>query len=271
MTAAQVLAASGVAGGAASFVSLEKAVGMSGVRVTMWPGAPAIYAEALKNLLDAKAVPYTRVAHPMIGEGDNQEFLNKLTAQKSLPVMFYDDERPRSAWVEQVVLADKLGRGPSLIPTDPQVRVAMFGMLNELLSEDGIVWNKRLLFGQSPLTAKYGWSEEAAAQAPKRVAASLSYFLDQLRRQRGQGSRYLLGSSLTALDIFFATVSYMFVAPRPDIMPRTKQNDGFLAALAVNPPEVQALVDGAPWLVEYRDYILKTHCVVPAVLGGDPL
>jgi len=244
---------------------------MSGLRVTFAPGVPGIYAECLKNLLDAKGVPYTRVRHPMIGKGDNQAFLYKLTAQTSLPTMLYNDERPRNSWVEQVVLADKLGKGPSLIPTDPQLRVTMFGMLNELLAEDGIVWNKRLLFGRNALTAKYGWSDQAAAGAPGRLAASLSLFLDRVRSQTEQGGHYLLGSSPTVLDIYFATVTYMFAPPGPEILPRTKQNAGLLQAFAANPPEVQALLDGAPWLLEYRDRVLRTHCVVPAILGGDPL
>ena len=33
-----------------------------------------------------------------------------------------------------------------------------------------------------------------------------------------------------------------------------------------NPKPVQAVVDANPAIFEYRDYILKTHCVTPAVL-----
>uniref|UniRef100_A0A7S1VYR7 Glutathione transferase n=1 Tax=Alexandrium catenella TaxID=2925 RepID=A0A7S1VYR7_ALECA len=244
---------------------------MSGVRITFVPGRPGMIPLALKNLLDVKGVPYTLVVHPAMGEGDDQALLYELTAQKSVPVMFCDDERPRSAWVEQVVLADKLGKGPSLIPTDPQMRAAMFGMMSELLCEDGLFWNKRLLHGESAFTKKYGWSEGVLEGLPKKLVASLSFFADQLRKQKEQGSRYLLGGSLTAADVYVATLVCMFAPPGPEVLPRTKQGARLIEFFAANPPEVQAFLDGEPGLAEYRDYILQTHCVVPFVLGGDPL
>lgn len=244
---------------------------MSGVRVTFIPGLPALFTECLKNMLDAKGVPYTRALHPMMGKGDNQEFLYKLTSQKSLPTMLYNDERPRNSWVEQVVLADKLGKGPSLIPTNPHQRILMFGMMNELLAEDGIIWRKRLLFGKSAFTEKYGWSEGAVEEGPQAMAASLTVFIEMIQEQKAEGSCYIIGKSLTALDIYFATATYMFVPPGPEIIPRTKENKGLLMGFSVNPPEVQALLDASPWLIEYRDNILKTHCITPAVLGGTPL
>ncbi len=42
-----------------------------------------MYAEALKNLLDVKRVPYTRALHPMMGQGDNQAFANELPLSMS--------------------------------------------------------------------------------------------------------------------------------------------------------------------------------------------
>lgn len=243
---------------------------MPGVRVTQAQGVPVIWAECLKNLLDVRGVSYTRVAHPLMGKGDNQALLYKLTAQKSLPVLFYNKERPRNSWVEQIVLADQLGQGPSLIPTDPAERVVMFGLMNELMGEEGIVWNKRLLFGENALTKKYGYSPEKEALAATQLLASLKYFFDLLTKQKAAGSKYMLGNSLTVLDVYFATVSIMFCPPGPEVMPRTKQNSGLLMAFAGNPSEIQDLIDASPW-IEYRDYIYNTHLVVPAVLGGTPI
>ncbi|CAE8622880.1 unnamed protein product [Polarella glacialis] len=257
--------------GSEGFVPLEEAAKLSGLRITLIPGVPGIYAECLKNFLDCKGVPYARALHPLMGRGDNQAFLHQLTAQKSLPTMLYNDENPRNSWVEQVVLADKLGKGPSLIPSDPEDRVLMFGLMNELLGEDGIVWRKRLLFGQSAFTAKYGWSDSAATEAPAKIAESLRVFTEQLRKQQEAGSKYLIGNSLCALDIYFATCSYMLAPPGPDMLPRTKENKGLLMSFASNPPEVQAVLDSSPFLIEYRDRVLKTHCVIPADLGGTPL
>lgn len=254
-----------------NFVTLEEAAKLNGVRITLIPGVPGIYAECLKNMLDVKGVAYTRALHPMMGKGDNQAFLYQLTAQKSLPTMLYNDERPRNSWIEQVVLADKLGKGPSLIPSDAHDRVLMFGLMNELLGEDGVVWTKRLLFGQSDFTKKYGWTESAGQDAPRRLAASIQVFTEQLRKQKEAGSQYIIGTSLSALDIYLATCSYMLKPPGAEILPRTKENKGLLMGFSVNPPEVQALLDSAPWLIEYRDNILRTNCVTPAVLGGSPV
>jgi glutathione S-transferase len=253
------------------FVPLEKAARMKGVRVTFLPGVPALFSECLKNFLDAKKVPYTRALHPAFGK--DQSFLYKLTSQTSLPTMLHDDERPRNSWIEQVVLADKLGGPPSLIPEKLDERVLLFGLMNELLGEDGLMWRKRLLFGASPFTEKYGHSDQAATEAPARIAEVVGSFAARIDAQRAAGSRYLLGKSLTALDIYFATVTYMICPPGEDMLPRTKQNRGLLQGFAANPPEVQAIVDGEGGraIREYRDYILQTHCVMPAQLGGTPL
>ena len=195
------------------------------------------------------------------------------SSQTSLPTMLYNDERPRNSWIEQVVLADKLGGPPSLIPTSVEERVLMFGLMNELLGEDGVMWRKRLLFGDSPFTQKYGYSDAAAAEAPAKIAEVLDSFAARITAQRAAGSRYLLGSQLSALDIYFATVTYMICPPGDDILPRTKQNRGLLQGFAANPPEVQVFVDGQGGraIREHRDFILKTHCVTPAQLGGTPL
>lgn len=273
----QVLA-SQVCAGAVNFVSLDEAAKMKGVRVTMLPGAPAIWAEALKNFLDAKKVPYTRVQHPlgpeMGGPKDGQDALYKLTAQKSVPVMWYDDERPRSSWVEQMKLADNLGSGPSLIPSDAKDRVMMMGLMNELVGEDGAMYNKRRSGKKNPFLEKYGWSEQAAAEGPKKSAASLQLFVDQLRAQKAKGSKYLIGSSLSAVDVYFATCAmFMGCVPGTDIMPITKENKGLLKMFGTNSPEVQKVYDtdgGMDLIKEHQAYILKTYCTTPAVLGGTP-
>ena len=112
--------------GGVEFFTLEE-VGApdpdAGLRITMLPGLPGLWAEALKNLCDVKGVPYKRVIHPY-GDRDAQAFLYELTAQRSLPTMLYNDEPPRSALIEQIQLAEKLAApgAPLLIPATAQVR-----------------------------------------------------------------------------------------------------------------------------------------------------
>jgi hypothetical protein len=114
---------------------------MAGMRITQTAG-PGIYPECLKNILHIKGIPFTRVLHPGMGVGDNQEYLYQKTSQKSVPTMLWNDERPRNVWIEQLALAEEIGDGPRLIPEDWETRIKMFGLLNELLGIDGFLWNK---------------------------------------------------------------------------------------------------------------------------------
>src|SRR3546814_5254587 len=66
------------------------------------------------------------------------------TAQTSGPVAIWQDERPRSTWLEQHYLAERLAPEPRLIPADLDDRTLMFGLCNELCSENGFGWNLRL-------------------------------------------------------------------------------------------------------------------------------
>merc|ERR1711871_1714067 len=110
------------------------------------------------------------------GPAGSQEFLYQLTAQTSLPTLLYNDERPPNSWVEQVKLVDQLGSGPSLIPQDQADRVLMFGLMSELMSEDGFMWRFRLLGGKGPVSQKYGLSERAQQEGPGKMAESVQLF-----------------------------------------------------------------------------------------------
>mmetsp|Transcript_115535 Transcript_115535/g.326592 ORF Transcript_115535/g.326592 Transcript_115535/m.326592 type:complete len:123 (-) Transcript_115535:121-489(-) len=90
-------------------------------------------------------------------------------------------------------------------------------------------------------------------------------------KRRPVGSRFMIGNSLSALDIYFATALFFFCPAGPDMIPITEENKGMLKQLAINPPEVQGILDSTTLFVEHREYILKTYCVTPAVLGGTPM
>ena len=57
----------------------------------------------------------------------------------------------------------------------------------------------------------------------------------------------------------------------PEIMPRTKQNEGRLMWFEMNSkiPEIATVLSER--IREHQKYILKTYCETPAVLGGDLL
>ena len=169
------------------FVSLEAAAAMTtGTRVTFIPGIPALYAEALKDICYVKGIPLIRVLHPMMGIDkdtgeDRQAPLYALTSQTSVPTMFHNDERPRNVWTEQLALAEEIGAAdaPKLIPYDFGQRATMYGLCAIILSEDGFIWNMRIL-GDSPLGRKYGYSEDASAAAPEKMAQALKIIAEGL-------------------------------------------------------------------------------------------
>ena len=260
------------------FITLEESASMEkGTRVTFVPGVQAMFSEALKNICFVKKLPLTRVLHPIMGVDektgeDRQAKLYKLTSQTSLPTMFHDEERPRNVWIEQLALAERIGTkdSPKLIPDNFEHRVDMFGLCAVVLGEDGLTWNMRLLI-DSPLAQKYGYSEEASSAAPRKIAEVITLIDRRLEAQEKQGLRYLVGDALTAVDIYWATMS-MTVLPVPlEIMPKTKQNQGMLMFFAANSeiPEIaKALTER---IKDHQHYILTTYCETPAVLGGDLL
>lgn len=260
------------------FVTLDEAAAMkTGTRVTFIPGMPALYAEALKNICYVKGIPLIRALHPMMGINketgeDRQARLYELTSQTSLPTMFHDEERPRNVWTEQLALAERIGAldAPKLIPDDFEQRVEMFGLCAVVLGEDGLVWNMRLL-ADSPLAQKYGYSEAANAAAPGKVAEVLKLIDRRLASQEGEGSPYLVGNSVTAADVYWATMSMSLLPPEPDIMPLTQQNKGMLKyfALSGQTPGIAELLTDR--IGKHQRHILTTYCETPAVLGGDPL
>ena len=260
------------------FITLEEAAAMtSGTRVTFIPGLPALFAEALKNICYVKGIPLIRALHPMMGidrdtGADRQAVLYELTRQTSLPTMFHNDERPRNVWIEQLALAERIGEAgtPKLIPDDFELRVDVFGLCAVVLAEDGFIWNMRIL-GDSPLGRKYGYSEEASAAALGKMVNVIALIDRRLAAQEKSGSRYLVGDSLSAADIYWATLSMSVLPLPPEIMPVTKQNQGMLKYFAKN-SQIPAVADALTKRIKkHQQFILTTHCETPAVLGGDLL
>ena len=261
-----------------NFITLEEAASIEkGTRVTFVPGVQAMYAEALKNLCYVKNVPLTRVLHPIMGVDketgeDRQAKLYELTSQTSLPTMFHDKERPRNVWIEQLALVERVGTkdSPKLIPDNFEQRVEMFGICAVVLGEDGLVWNMRIMM-DSPLAQKYGYSEGASATAPGKIAEVITLIDNRLQAQEKNGSSYLIGDTLTALDVYWATMS-MTILPVPlEIMPKTQQNQGMLGFFEMNSkiPEIASALTER--IADHQQYILTTYCETPAVLGGDPV
>jgi glutathione S-transferase len=257
----------------AEYVNIEQAVTMSGLRVVLPAGIPGPWAEAVKGVLYVKKVPFIRVRHDRADYGP----LIRWTAQSSSPVMVYNDERPRSVWNDQLLLAERLQANPPLVPSDLQDRVLMFGLSNELCGENGFGWSRRLMLIHSVITdpntteearqgmltfgSKYGYSAAAALAAPARAAQIIRVLADRQEAQRSRGSRFLVGSQLSALDIYWAVFAALIeplpenLCPMPPEIRRRYNCDD---------PIVRAAI--TPQLLAHRDFIYHEYLELPVDL-----
>jgi len=247
-----------------NYVEVEEAKGMRGLRLALSAGVPGPWGEAAKYVFHVKAVPYTPVRQ--VGGGAN-EALRRWTGHANAPVAVYDDEDPRTQWAEILALAERLGRGPSLVPDDPETRVRMFGLANEICGQQGFGWQRRLIMiselgtgndAMRTLAERYGFEPAAAAAAPGRTAEILRLLVAQLRAQRARGVPYFVGDALSALDLYWTAFAAM-LEPLPDDVCRMPR--GIRFAYSLRDETVRAAAD--PILIEHRDFVYRTHLGLP--------
>ncbi len=253
------------------FVEVAEARTLSGLRLVLTLGVPGPWSEAAKGILYVKKIPYVRVRQEL--GGPNTE-LTEWTAQATAPVAIWNDEPPRSTWIEQLFLAERLEPTPALIPDNIEDRMLMFGYCNELCGEHGYGWSKRLMLLHTILTEsgadesarafathmgnKYGYNREEAEAAPARVANIVTTLGSRLEQQQNKGSRFFIGNQLSALDIYWATFAAL-IQPLPhELCPMPAS----LRTMYINTdPVVQAAVK--PILLEHRDFIYNEYLELP--------
>ena len=253
-----------------NYVEVAAARDMPGLRLVLSPGVPGPWSEAAKGIFYVKKLAYIPVRQNM----GSDPVLKAWTAQDSAPVAIYNDERPRSTWIEQLYLAERLAPEPPLIPKSIEDRIQMFGLCNEICGENGFGWSKRLLLFHENMTtpglsekdrepsrifaAKYGYDAALADAALARVVEILRTLSTRLQEQRGRGSRYFIGSQLSALDIYWAAFCAI-INPMPDdlcpmspLMRKTYTN---------KIPEIAAAASSI--LYEHRDFIFHEYLELP--------
>jgi len=257
------------------YATLAEAKKMSGLRLILGANAvPGPWREACKGIFHVKKISYTPVASA--GADGSQRELIEWTAQASAPVAIWNDERPRSTWIEQLYLAERLQPNPALIPPNADDRISMFGIINEICGENGFAWSKRLLMIDSmvnnssvdPATqkfwkqmgGKYVYSEEAAAAAPSRIIEVLKFLTSRLEHQKSKGSKFFIGDRLSALDIYWATFAGLVHPMPPELCPMASAFRGFYTER--NPAIMVAI---APILLEHRDFIYREYLELPIV------
>jgi glutathione S-transferase len=252
------------------YLSPAEARVLPGLRLVLTAHMPGPWGEAAKSVLYVRHVKYVPVAQMAMESNDD---LFEWTGIRNAPVAVLDDEPPQSTWLDILLLAERLGSGPSLLPADPIERALVLGFSTELCGSDGFGWSRRLElmgrastksppssgnFDMTRMTRSYGVRPEVIARAPARMASIMSGLAAQLYRQKAAGSDFLVGTQLSACDIYWACLAG-FVAPLPPdkcSMPEfMRSNYSHLT------PELEAALD--PILLRHRDMIYEQYLELP--------
>lgn len=252
------------------YVSTEEAMGRGGLRMVVSSGIPSPWGEAAKGFLHLKGIDWAAVRLVY-----DDEKLKQWAGQRSAPVLMHDNDRPRTGWAEILLFIERLAPTPSLLPADAAERALMFGLAHEVCGEAGLAWSRRLQSVHAGLSGnggfpkrvaeylgkKYGYRPELGAASGARVVELLHMLATRLKTQQQLGSRYYVGHSLTAVDVYSATVMALF-APLPDAQcpmePFTR------AAFETCDAQTDAALD--PILLAHRDIIYAEHLVLPLAL-----
>jgi glutathione S-transferase len=267
-----------------NYIPIAEARRMTGLRIVLgaYP-VPGPWREACKGVYYVKGLEYVPVrtgnegsSELTMGMNGTQSELIEWTGQASAPVVAWNDERPRSSWIDQLNLAERLAPQPPLIPADVDERARMFGLANELLGENGLVWEKRLLMVDGPLKSlaaddpqrafwifmgeKYGYSPAAADRAAQRIEAIVTAFAKQLSSQQARAKRYLVGDRPSALDIYWAACCGVLDPMPPERCPMA---DGFRGVYGNTDPRIEKALTRE--LRAHRDFIYDEHLEMPVV------
>jgi hypothetical protein len=254
-------------------IDIEQARRAGGLRIVTLAHVPSPWGEALKGILHIKQLPHARVGHVF---GSPTATLQEWSGQDSFPVMAWNDEHPLSTWIDQLNLAERLAPAPRLIPERLEDRVLMFGYCNELCGENGIGWTERLRGVHEQLTKpggdprgvsaylgkKYGYTPEIGTRAAERVADGLTALAARLEQQKERASRFFIGDSLSAMDIYWAAFSNMLKPLPPELMPMPERIRTMFTT--TDPNVVGAL---KPILLEHHDFIFKNYLELPVDLS----
>jgi hypothetical protein len=253
------------------YASVDDGKAAGGLRLALTGGVPGPWSEAAKGMFRVRSVDYL----PVFQEGGGaNEALVAWTGHRNAPTAMYNDEPARVTPVDMINLAERLGTGPSLVPADIEERVTMFGLLNEIAGENGFGWSARILMfaamvaslgeaamKDNPMLRDYHYDPAEAAGVPGRLIAILECLTRQLTAQSEAGSRYFVGDTLSALDIYWACFSQMLAPLPPEVNPMPEYLYGIWGQTAKSLEGVGYQPD--PALLEHRDYIFPTYLQWP--------
>jgi glutathione S-transferase len=248
------------------YVSVAEARNMSGLRLALSAGTSGPWGEAAKAVLKVRKVPFVPVRQHIM---QANEELVEWTGFRNAPVAVYNDEPGVAGWTEILMLAERLGSGPSLLPADQIDRMMALGIATEICSAGGFGWQRRLTMmnpdrplqasdGKDFMSRAYGVRQGAADEATPRVIAILEGLGRQLQSQKAKGSPYFVGTSLSAPDLYWAAFSQLVGALPEEQCP---MGPDMRAVYSYITPEIAAAVD--PILIGHRNMIWEKHIGLP--------
>lgn len=255
------------------YTTPQQARTMQGLRLVLSQGVPGPWGEAAKSLFHVQDVEFTPVAQTPLGS--NQKLVEWLGIRNA-PVAVYNDEPPRSSWLDIIMLGERIGNRASLLPQSPKLRAECIGIINELSGEWGFGWCRRLLMLHQiwtptaggdlsnmpssllPLQRQYQVYMDQISAAPDRIIEILDMLANRLGIQKRAGSPYLIGDHLSAADVYWACFSAMLKPLPHELNPMPAELRALYRDTAPN-------IDAQPQsiLINHRNHIYRTHLRLP--------
>lgn len=248
-----------------NYLSVAEARARTGLRLVLTSHVPGPWGEAAKALFKLRDVRFAPVEQ--IALAANEELV-AWTGMRNAPIAIFNREPAVSGWLEILLLAERLGSGPALLPADRFDHALALGLSCEICGTGGFGWSRRVMLmppadqeiptEMRTALSPYGLDTEDRAKASATVIAVLDALAIQLDRQRVAGSDYLVGDRLSAVDIYWACFSQM-VAPLPPAACPTPAE--IRARYSTGTPALRAALD--PALIAHRDRIFERHIGLP--------
>jgi len=256
------------------WISLSEGLARPGLRLALVrAGIPSPWSELCRAIFRVKQIDYEQVdgRDPTTGLA----LLKTTTAQESMPVAFWNDERPRSNWLELLHLAERLREEPRLLPDESESRARVVGLCAELCSEGGFGWHRRILLTHEMLTnasfgerekrighylaGKYGYHADRVQRSAQRCEEIVAGFA---RLHAARDGLYFEGNSVSALDLAWAAFAGLI---RPLSQDQCPMSETWRTLYTWQPTKTSPNLVSA--LLQRRDRIYAEHFELPVVTG----
>ena len=249
------------------YQEINEVINTDGLRIVLVQGFPSPWGQAAKAMMEYKSLDYT--AGALEARGENAAIVS-WAGVNSAPVVAWNRETPLNRWDDILLLLERLAPDKLLVPETQSTRAQFLGLAHTICGQLGFGWNRRLEGihmgvenGMAPgsFGEKYGYNKKDGEQARQRSITFLRYLTNILKSQKENGSNYIIGDTLTAVDFYWAAFSNLAAIQSPEDCPLAPEIRTRFERVA---PEVSAAVD--PILIEHRDRIMHAYFKIPMEL-----